>query len=92
MPPHSREFTASPERRGGAIEQALTQELERIEQVGLPRGITADDEGQVVEWKLAERFRDRFEFEEVDFLNDIHETTHITFDLLDEARTVISKV
>jgi hypothetical protein len=48
-------------------------------------------EGQVVEWKLAERFRDRFEFEEVDFLNDIHETTHITFDLLDEARTVISK-
>ena len=49
-------------------------------------------EGQVVEWKLAERLRDRFEFEEVDFLNDIHETTLITSDLLDEARTVISKV
>ena len=48
-------------------------------------------EGQVVEWKLAERLRDRFEFEEVDFLNDIHETTLITSDLLDEARTVISK-
>jgi len=48
-------------------------------------------EGQVVEWKLAERLRDRFEFEEVDFLNDIHETTLITSDLLDEARTVISE-
>ena len=48
-------------------------------------------EGQVVEWKLAERFREQFEFEEVDFLNDIHETTLITSDLLDEARTVISE-
>jgi hypothetical protein len=48
-------------------------------------------EDQVVEWKLAERLRDRFEFEEVDFLNDIHETTLITSDLLDEAHTVISE-
>jgi hypothetical protein len=48
-------------------------------------------EGQVVEWKLAERFREQFEFEEVDFLNDINETTLITSKLLDEALSAVEE-
>jgi hypothetical protein len=44
--------------------------------------------GAPVEWKLAERHRGRFEFEDVQFLNEIHETDLITADLLAEARAI----
>jgi hypothetical protein len=45
--------------------------------------------GTPVEWKLAERLRGRFEFEDIQFLNEIHETDLITADLLDEARATV---
>jgi hypothetical protein len=45
--------------------------------------------GMPVEWKLAERFMGRFEFEEVEFLNEIHETDLITAELLNAARAIV---
>lgn len=45
--------------------------------------------GTPVEWKLAERLGGSFEFEDVQFLNEIHETDLITAELLDAARAII---
>ena len=42
--------------------------------------------GESVEWKLAEIFSGEFEFEDVEFLNEIHETNLITEELISKAR------
>jgi hypothetical protein len=44
-----------------------------------------------VEWKLAEIFLGEFEFEDIEFLNEIHATNLITEQLLLEARRFVTE-